>query len=79
VSDHLRDTGQPFWWPYQDLKLCTPHCPLCGSRAAMMVGANLHPMAFCPDEDCSAFSWDPSIPAAQLLAAANALVRHETA
>lgn len=47
-------------WPYRDLVCRTPDCPVCGMPAQMLVGAILHPMAFCTNEECNALSWDPT-------------------
>ena len=48
-------------WPYADLELKTPHCPLCGSEARLLTGAWLHPSAWCENEACNALTWDPSV------------------
>jgi hypothetical protein len=64
----------PPGWPYADLHLATPNCPYCGWQAKMMVGTNVHPMAFCSNDDCPSFNWDPSVPAAKLLAEAVEMV-----
>lgn len=55
-------------WPYPDLVLRTPDCPLCGGRARLVVAPYLHPMAWCTDDECTAITWDPTITRADLLA-----------
>ena len=65
-------------WPYDDLTLRCPNCPVCGTAATMMVGLNLHPQAFCPNDACGAFTYDPTKPALDLLRDAGQLVAHET-
>lgn len=55
-------------WPYADLVLRCPHCPMCGELARMLVGTMVVPLAFCPNDDCAAWTWDPCKPAAELLA-----------
>lgn len=54
-------------WPYHDLVLKQPTCPNCGVRAHMLVGGNVHPVAFCPNDDCTSLSWDPSKSAVDVL------------
>lgn len=64
-------------WPYDDLVLRTPHCPWCGAQARILVGQNLHPMAWCPDDECQALSWDPTQTAKRLIENATRLVQEE--
>ena len=78
ASEDLLQDG-PGEWPYPDLPLRTPHCPLCGSVARLLVGRAVHPSAFCPDDDCAAFNWDPTIPAARLLTEMGRLVEETAA
>lgn len=66
--------GDPDGWPYPDRHLATPHCPWCGWPAQLMAGANVHPMAWCRNDACEAFQWDPSIPARELVLNARAMV-----
>lgn len=61
-------------WPYDDLVLRTPHCPHCGSRADMLVGQFVKPLAFCPNDDCSTMNWDPTTTAERLLATSKVMI-----
>jgi hypothetical protein len=56
----------PGSWPYEDLKLLAPNCPLCDGVGLLLVGAQLIPAAFCADDTCQAFSWDPTASADEL-------------
>ena len=54
--DHLFPPG----WPYSDLALRLRNCPRCGFEAVMLTAVNIHPMAFCHNDECRVLCWDPS-------------------
>lgn len=47
-------------WPYADLPRRCPVCPMCGEEGRMLVAANVVPMAFCDNDDCQVFQYDPT-------------------
>jgi hypothetical protein len=57
----------PGSWPYSDLVLRSPNCPRCNRSALLLVGAQLCPRAFCANDACQAFSWDPTDDASALV------------
>jgi len=63
----LYRSGESHAWPYLDLELHSPACPLCGSASLLLVATNVHPQAFCTEDTCEAFTWDPTVPTAELL------------
>lgn len=67
----------PPGWPYPDLHLCSPHCPVCGWPGQLVVGANMHPMAWCENDACDTVMWDPSKPALDQLIGSER-IREET-
>jgi len=72
----LYRAGETNDWPYPDLELRSPTCPLCGQAALLLVATNVHPQAFCTWDACKAFTWDPTASTADLLiAAVNSLAR----
>ncbi|GAB2733135.1 hypothetical protein [Nocardioides pakistanensis] len=71
--------ADPAEWPYADLHLACPHCPVCGWAASMMIAPNVHPMAFCANDDCRVFQYDPTQPAVQVLLGASVVVEEQHA
>lgn len=54
---------------YPDLTLRSPRCPMCATLSTIpMLSPAIWPAAFCPNESCSAYTWDPTIDPAELLA-----------
>jgi len=60
----------PVAWP--DLVLRTPDCPMCGTPGRLFgpleFAVFMHPTVICPNEDCRAWTWDATVPRAELLA-----------
>jgi len=54
-------------WPYADLPLKCPHCPWCGSPPVGLIASTIYPTFFCRNEECPALTWDPTLPAIELL------------
>lgn len=54
-------------WPYSDLPLRLPNCPLCGFAMVAMTGGLIHPMAFCHNDECQVVTWDPTLSAVRTL------------
>jgi len=63
----LYRSGESNDWPYYDLVLRSPACPLCRQAAMLLVAPTVHPQAFCTEEACKAFTWDPTVHADELL------------
>jgi len=63
----LYRAGENNEWPYYDLDLRSPACPLCKSPALLLVAATVHPQAFCTEDACEAFTWDPTLSTEELL------------
>ena len=53
----------PPGWPYRDLPLRLGNCPWCGFAGVMLAAEPVHPMAFCHNDECRVFTWDPSMSA----------------
>jgi hypothetical protein len=54
-------------WPYEDLPLKCPHCPMCGTAGVGLVAPSIYPTFFCSDDDCVVFSWNPTQTAKEFL------------
>lgn len=64
-------------WPYTDLQLRCPHCPVCGDPGQMLVGGNVQPMAWCTNDACEALTWAPHVSAKVNLDGSARLVAQE--
>lgn len=63
---HYTEDG--FFWPFDDLDLKCPRCPMCGARNAFPVIGGVAPMAMCEAEGCEVLAWNPALSAQENLA-----------